>query len=680
MMKKIPGAWILCAFLLCAPAAWAEDLRGGWTASFTVSPSRTAPLEPRFAVKLPGWIQRKPGEDFGKGYLWLERQIPVPAVPSALLLGPVAFGAEVYVDGALVGSVGTGMEGYAAPQEAWRAFPIPDPPMGRTGMVTLSIRLVSDTRLYLRGGIELLPAADVDRTLAWRNFPTGPLRTGIGLMLFLLTLTLALLIRRERSSWMPLLACGLLLSAFAELLPSLAGGALAALPTARLTLLTEVLAGVLFYFFGLDYLKKFHLPLATIVAFPPMAAAVAAFFFADHASMAIIALAARAAVVLLFLCIAVFAGRRIWTGKAPKPWNLWILFTALAVLRAYETTARLVLPARVPVLFMPGLAMTAFVLLYLIDQVGKMRSLYEVTKLELVERLENEWEIIEQTRDGMVRLEQRNRDITGMSGRLLTNARSQSDTINQVITTLADAGEAEAKVVEKEKDILQYTEQVDDLITDFNVQIQDTLRELDELTQKQNVIKKSVSQIITIADKTHMLSLNASIEASKAGEAGKGFSVVAQEIRKLADLTRTVSDQVNTVIRDSNRAVDKGVGKVKGLGLGFGEIMKQSEDIRRMIEENSKALEDVTNAHRLIQDGMAGVDKTIESISEVVRDLRATTDRMSATFSWFTEAIQKTEMTPAPRAEAEGAAAEDTEEVEDAEEAEEVEDLEPSQG
>ena len=147
-------------------------------------------------------------------------------------------------------------------------------------------------------------------------------------------------------------------------------------------------------------------------------------------------------------------------------------------------------------------------------------------------------------------------------------------------------------------------------------------------------------QIIGIAEKTHMLSLNASIEAAKAGAAGKGFSVVAQEIRKLADLTRTVSDQVSTVVKDTNRGVETGVTRIKGLGMGFSEIMQSSEEIRTMIADNSRALEDVSRAHTDIQDGLAGVDTLIRSILEVSHDMRQMTDRLAAAFSWFGETLK----------------------------------------
>jgi tryptophan synthase alpha subunit len=146
-------------------------------------------------------------------------------------------------------------------------------------------------------------------------------------------------------------------------------------------------------------------------------------------------------------------------------------------------------------------------------------------------------------------------------------------------------------------------------------------------------------------------------EAAKAGVAGQGFSVVAQEIRKLADLTRTVSDNVSAVIRDSNRGVEKMLGRIKSLGTGFTEIVTSSDGTRVMIADNSRALEGVTKAHRDIQDGLAGVDTLIRSILEVSSELRQMTDRLASAFSWFGETLKLKEESVAGLAAAEPAPA-----------------------
>jgi methyl-accepting chemotaxis protein len=262
---------------------------------------------------------------------------------------------------------------------------------------------------------------------------------------------------------------------------------------------------------------------------------------------------------------------------------------------------------------------------------------------QLESKLRADQEMLAKIREGKGRLENRNLESMILASRLLESAQKQAFTIAQIMISIEQSASAEGEVVAKERDILNLTTQVDSQISGFSRELGSALQELQDLEAKSRSITQAVAQIIGIADKTHMLSLNASIEASKAGESGRGFAVVAQQIRKLADVTRTVSDQVSALIRESNQAIVKNVDTAQGLMQGYAEIMKQSDRIRAMIEHNAGALEEVTRAHSSVKDSVADVDRTIKTILEVSRDLRQMTGSLGTAFSWFDEALRITD-------------------------------------
>ncbi len=98
------------------------------------------------------------------------------------------------------------------------------------------------------------------------------------------------------------------------------------------------------------------------------------------------------------------------------------------------------------------------------------------------------------------------------------------------------------------------------------------------LNEKAGNITQVVTTITRVADQTNLLSLNAAIEAEKAGEYGRGFSVVATEIRRLADQTAVATYDIEQMVKEIQSAVSAGV-----MGMD-----KFSEEVRRGMDEVSQ--------------------------------------------------------------------------------------------
>lgn len=82
-------------------------------------------------------------------------------------------------------------------------------------------------------------------------------------------------------------------------------------------------------------------------------------------------------------------------------------------------------------------------------------------------------------------------------------------------------------------------------------------RDIDRLTEMTKQMESVMSIVTNIATQTNLLALNASIEAARAGDAGKGFAVVANEVRKLAEQTKSSTDTVGELLHDTNERTVK---------------------------------------------------------------------------------------------------------------------------
>jgi len=129
-------------------------------------------------------------------------------------------------------------------------------------------------------------------------------------------------------------------------------------------------------------------------------------------------------------------------------------------------------------------------------------------------------------------------------------------------------------------------------------------------------IREKISIITEIADKTDILSINASIEAARSGEVGKGFAVVAHEIRKLADKTKTASDKITEL---SENAQD--ISRIAGDAL---------EKVIPEIIRSAKLVGEIVSASREQQIGVENINTSIQQLTEITNENSASAEEMSA--------------------------------------------------
>ena len=156
-------------------------------------------------------------------------------------------------------------------------------------------------------------------------------------------------------------------------------------------------------------------------------------------------------------------------------------------------------------------------------------------------------------------------------------------------------------------------------VVEGNRQMQEMIDAMADIREKSEQISKIIQAIEDIAFQTNILAINASVEAARSGENGRGFSVVAQEVRNLANKSSELSKSTVSLIEDSLQAVQRGTQLANKTAQTLAEIVENAGQVVAAVDQISRASNEQAAS-------IEQVTQSIDQISDVVQTNSATAE------------------------------------------------------
>lgn len=207
----------------------------------------------------------------------------------------------------------------------------------------------------------------------------------------------------------------------------------------------------------------------------------------------------------------------------------------------------------------------------------------------------------------------------------VTETSATVEELAQTSSQIADNSEAVVRVAERTlataEEGMHAVQQSAEGIEEIRITTQQSSDRILALGERSQEIGRVLTIIDEIAEQTKILALNAAIEAARAGDAGKGFSVVAEEIRKLAESVTESTQEIGRVVREIQASTSALIMQTEKAAKKVAEGREMAGDTQEALERIVAQVEETTDAAKQIsiatQQQRTASDQVVVSMREV---------------------------------------------------------------
>jgi methyl-accepting chemotaxis protein len=298
------------------------------------------------------------------------------------------------------------------------------------------------------------------------------------------------------------------------------------------------------------------------------------------------------------------------------------------------------------------------------DELGVLSSSFNDAIIKLNELIKSVLTVVEAASQFGKDVSNNSRDIVAISGLIEATTEEvssgvsiQNESINDIMNTLIRLDDLIQEINNKVNIIMQASINTVNTSQDGEKTLKQTINKMNEISSIVNQLSEVVGEfdkksthisdildvITNISSQTNLLALNAAIEAARAGESGKGFSVVAEEIRKLAEQSNSASKEISqsiSEIRETTETVVKamqinlekvseGKESINGMKSVFNKIIEMAQQTVERVKEITTHTVEQSSSSKEVVKSMTYIDGLSEKYSNNLKEVSSSIEEQS---------------------------------------------------
>jgi methyl-accepting chemotaxis protein len=211
---------------------------------------------------------------------------------------------------------------------------------------------------------------------------------------------------------------------------------------------------------------------------------------------------------------------------------------------------------------------------------------------------------------------------------------SQSSAIEETTSSVEQMNASIQNVSKTSREKMEASQRLIEVIQHTRGNIESINSDMSDLDQRTNEIMNAADVINNISAQTNLLSMNASIEAAHAGDSGRGFSVVAEEIRKLAETSGENAKNIGSNLKSSVYTIKELTELVAAIDRDFSNIETTAEDTVQSFRDISSAMDEMNI-------GTGEINNAISSLREVNSRVNEKSNSLESELSSVSGSLQQ---------------------------------------